>query len=224
MPAETSRAIRQAHPGHPSAVEQQFGDRGALPDACPRGPRRHRERLRGLVRVAVAATGLEGEGGERFQIGERPQCGDVGRVDLLGLHADGALGDEALAQGVDVGRGDADDVAGLAEADVVTEQLLGILEHLEPDGGHRRQRADAVVAPDDAGGLARHTRADRIALDDKHIGDPALSECPRRGGALDATADDDDVGRLGHGSWAFASSVRSRRIRAPIPAITALSA
>ena len=44
-------------------------------------------------------------------------------------------------------------------------------------------------------GLAGHAGADGIAFGDKHIGDAALAQCPRRRRALDAAADDDDVGR-----------------------------
>ena len=49
--------------------------------------------------------------------------GDLGGVDLLGLHADGSLGGQALAHGVDVGFADADDVSGLPEADVSVPKI-----------------------------------------------------------------------------------------------------
>ena len=78
------------------------------------------------------------------------------------------------------------------------EELLGVLEHLESDGRHRGERADAVVAPDDAAGLARHSRPDGVAFGDKHIGDTALRQRPRGRRALDAAADDDDVSSFAH--------------------------
>ena len=52
-------------------------------------------------------------------------------VDLLGLDADGPLVGHGGAQRLDVLHADADDVAGLVEADVRAEDLVGVLEHLQ---------------------------------------------------------------------------------------------
>lgn len=184
---------------------------------APRAPRRDGQRLRCPVGVTEPAARLVGEGGERFQIRVRPHRRDVGGVDLLGLHADGTLGGQALAQRVHVRFADSDDIAGLAEVDVVSEDLLGILEHVEPDGRHRRQGTDAVVAPDDAGGLARHPRPDGVALDDQHVGDTALGQGPCGGRALDAAADDDDVCGFRHGRPALFSCRTEREPTANYP-------
>ena len=40
--------------------------------------------------------------------------------------------------------------------------------------------------------------SDGVAFGDNDIGDAALAQCPRGRRALDAAADDDDVGRLAH--------------------------
>lgn len=123
-------AVDQLDTGDSVPVDDQPGHGGALVDSYPGGSGRHRERLRGLVGVAVPAAGLPPERRERFQIGPRPHLGHFGSVDLLGLHPDLALGGQALAQVVDVGCPDTDDIAGLPEPDVGAEVLLGVLEHL----------------------------------------------------------------------------------------------
>ena len=73
------------------------------------------------------------------------------------------------------------------------EDLLGLLEHLQSDGGHRGKRTDPVVAPDDPAGLAGHPRRDGIAFGHNDVRDAALAQRPRSGRTLDAAADDDDV-------------------------------
>ena len=131
VPADTSvpSARRTPDTRSPSRTRSVTG---ALPDSDTRGPRRHRERLGGLIARRHTRRGPPRRTRRRAS---RSAYGhsraDVGGVDLLGLHADGALGGKALAQRLHVLLADADDVSGLPEADVVAEQLLGVLEHLE---------------------------------------------------------------------------------------------
>ena len=186
-------AVGQPHAGDLVTLDQQPGHVGALPNSHACGTCRHGEGLRGLVRVAVAAARLPRERLERRQVGERPQPGDLGGVDLLGLHTDGPLCGKAFAQRVGIAFAHPDDVSGLTEPDVGAEDLLGLLEHLEADGGHRGQRADAVVAAHDAAGLSGHAGADGIAFGDHDVGDAALRQRPGRGGAFDAAADDHHI-------------------------------
>ena len=191
-------AVGQLHPGDGITVGEQTGYRGALADSHAGRAGGDGERLGGLVGVAVAAAGFPAERGERGQVSRRPQAGYLGGVDLLGLDTDGALGGHAFAQGVDVGFTDADDVSGLSEADVVAENLFGLLEHLQPDGRHGGQRAHPVVAAHNPAGLAGHSRGHGITLCDNHIGDTALAQRPGGRASLDSAADDDDISGLGH--------------------------
>src|SRR5690606_26947424 len=95
---------------------------------------------------------------------------------------------------LDVPLPDADDVAGLVEADVGAEDLLGVLEHLQRGVGHRGERGHAVVAAHDPARLAGAAGADGVALADHDVGDAAAGERPRGGAPLEAAADDDHVG------------------------------
>ncbi|SKZ87249.1 Uncharacterised protein [Mycobacteroides abscessus subsp. abscessus] len=174
------------------SVGQQTGNGGALFDSDTGSSRRRRERLRGLIRIAIATAFFPAERGERFEIGCGPELCHLGDIHLLGLHSDLALGCQAFPEVLDVGLSDPDHVAGLSEADVGAEDLLGLLEHLEADGGHGRERTDTVVAADDARRLAGHSSSDGIALAHNDIGDAALRQCPGGRDALEATADDDD--------------------------------
>src|SRR5205807_1107066 len=128
----------------------QFGDGGNRANVDTR----RGQRLRGHARVAVAAAGLPAERLEWRQVRERPHAGNLGPVDLLGLHTDRALRGKAFAEGLDVGFTDTDNISGLPEADVGAEYLLGVLEDFESDGGHGGKRRDTVVATHDATGFA----------------------------------------------------------------------
>ena len=111
-------AVGQPHAGDLVTLDQQPGHVGALKNSYTCGTCRHGERLRGPVGVAVAAARLPRERLERRQVRERPQPGDLGGVDLLGLHADGPLCGKAFAQRVGIAVADPDHVSRLAEPDV----------------------------------------------------------------------------------------------------------
>jgi hypothetical protein len=116
---------------------------------------------------------------------------DFAVVDVLGMHAAGALVGHRGVQGGDVVLGDPDDVAGLVEPDVGSEDLLGVLEQVQAPRRHRREGGDPVMAAHHAGGLAG---ADGVAFEDDDVGDAAPGQCPGGDAAFESTADDDDLG------------------------------